>query len=133
VEASFALLEVVDLEGNWQLELKIPQGKMGYIDTAFIEKDTDVLDVEFKIGTNPNLNLKGKLSRSSVDLRAVPSESGAPDFRAIVEITPDQRDELDDELRSGAGATAKILCGKKPLGKVCFYQVWDFLQTTVFF
>jgi multidrug efflux pump subunit AcrA (membrane-fusion protein) len=133
VEPSFALLEVANLDGDWQLELKIPQGKMGYVDSAFIEKDTDVLDVEFKIGTNPNLNLKGKLSRKSVDMRAVPSESGAPDFRAIVQITPEQRDELNDELRSGATATAKILCGKKPLGQVCFYQAWDFLRTTIFF
>ena len=131
--ASFALLEVVDLKGAWQLELKIPQGKMGYIDSAFQDEEGRVLDVEFKIGTNPNLNLKGKLSKASVEPRAVPSETAAPDFRAIVEISPDQIEELQNELRSGAGATAKILCGKVPLGKFCFYQVWDFLQTKVFF
>ena len=133
VVPSFALLEVVDLDGRWQLELKIPQNKMSYVDQAFKQFPDRPLDVEFKIGTNPNLNLKGTLERFEVDKRGVPSESGAPDFRAIVEIAPEQLTELQDELRSGAGATAKILCGKRSLGFVCFYQVYDFLRTKVFF
>jgi hypothetical protein len=129
--ANLALLEVVDLEGAWQLELKVPQNKVAYIDEALQVSEDDTLQVEFKIGTNPNLNLVGTLT--SVGQRAVPSESGAPDYRAIVEIEPGQLADLQDELRSGVGATAKILCGKRPLGFVCFYQVYDFLRTKVFF
>lgn len=133
VDANYPLLEVVDLEGSWQLELKIPQNKIGYVNEAFNKNPDLVLNVEFKIGTNPNLNLKGTLARSAIDLRAVPSETGSPDFRAIVKIEPEQLEELQNELRSGAGATAKILCGKKPLGFVCFYQIYDFMRTKVFF
>ena len=133
VAANYPLLEVVHLDGTWQLELKIPQNKMAYVDEAFKKNPGQLLNVEFKIGTNPNLNLKGTLARSAVDDRGVPSEQGAPDFRAIVEIEPDQLEELQNELRSGAGATAKILCGKRSLGFVCFYQVYDFMRTKVFF
>ncbi len=131
--ANFPLLEVVDLDGSWQLELKIPQNKMAYVDEAYKQNPDQLLDVEFKIGTNPNLNLKGTLARSAVDDRGVHSDKGAPDFRAIVEIDPDQLVELQSELRSGAGATAKILCGKRSLGFVCFYQIYDFLRTKIFF
>ena len=131
--ANFPLLEVVDFDGNWQLELKIPQNKIAYVDEAFKENPGELLDVEFKIGTNPNLNLKGTLARTSVDDRGIQSDQGAPEFRAIVEIKPEQMEELQNELRSGAGATAKILCGKRSLGFVCFYQIYDFMRTKVFF
>ena len=131
VVPNHALLEVVDLDGSWQLELKIPQAKVVYIDRAFIAAEGDPLNVEFKIGTNPNLTLHGTIH--SILPRAVPSETGPPEYRAIVVIDQEQLKDLEEELRSGAGATAKILCGKRPLGFVCFYQVYDFLRTQVFF
>ena len=131
VSANLALLEVADLKGSWQLELKIPQNKVAYIDEAFKANGGKPLDVVFKIGTNPNLNLKGTVA--NLDQRAVPSETGAPDFRAIVEIDSGQLKGLKEELRSGAGATAKIQCGKHALGFVWFYQIYDFARTKVFF
>ena len=131
VAPNHALLEVVDLDGTWQLELKIPQAKVVYIDQAFMDADGEPLEVEFKIGTNPNLTLYGTVV--NILPRAVPSETGPPEYRAIVEIEHEQLKELDEELRSGAGATAKILCGKRPLGFVCFYQVYDYLRTQIFF
>jgi len=131
VSPNHALLEVVDLDGAWQLELKIPQAKVAYIDQAFIEAEGKPLEVEFKIGTDPNLTLYGTVV--NILPRAVPSEAGPPEYRAIVEIEHEQLKELNEELRSGVGATAKILCGKRPLGFVCFYQVYDYLRTQIFF
>ena len=131
VAPNHALLEVVDLDGSWQLELKIPPAKVVYIDEAFNANEGKPLDVEFKINTNPNLTLKGTIS--NILPRAVPSESGPPEFRAVVDIAPAELKELKAELRSGAGATAKILCGPKSLGFNCFYQVYDFLRTKIFF
>lgn len=124
------LLEIADLEGSWQLELKIPATKVGYIDKALLANDGKPIEVEFKIGTDPNLTLNGTVSE--ILPRAVPSESGPPEFRAVVDIAPEQLEELENELRSGAGATAKILCGKKSMGFVCFYQVYDWLRTQLF-
>ena len=126
-----ALLEVAQLAGSWQLELKIPEGKVGYVDQALADQNGEPLPVEFKIGTNPNLTLYGSLTE--VARRAVPSEEGVSEFRAIVQIDAKELEGLQAELRSGTGATARILCGKRSLGFVCFYQVYDFLRTQVFF
>ena len=126
-----ALLEVADLSGPWQLELKIPEGRVGYVDQALENADDQKLPVEFKIGSNPNLTLQGKLI--SVSRRAVPSELGVNEFRAIVEIEAEELENCRDELRSGVGVTARIFCGKKSSGFVCFYQIIDFLRTKVFF
>ncbi len=131
VDPSHALLEVVDLNGTWQLELRIPQVKVVYIDEAFNDADGEPLDVEFKIGTDPNLNLQGTVAR--ILPRAVPSDTGPPEYRAIVNIEQDQLEKLQGELRSGAGATARILCGKRPLGFVCFYQLYDYVRTKLLY
>lgn len=131
VDPTTILLEVADLDGAWELQLKIPEGRVGYIDEALQRNGGEPLDVDFKIGTNPNLTLNGKLTY--VARRAIPSEDGVPEFRATVEIDRKDLDQLEDELRSGAGATARIRCGKRSLGFVCFYQVYDFLRTKVFF
>lgn len=134
VEPNFPLLEVADLDGDWQIELKIPQAKIGYIDAAFENNDDDTLEVEFKIGSNPNLNLKGVLLKPNVELRAVQTEAtGEPEIRAIVNIPPEQLEELTDELRSGVGATVKVYCGKHSSGFCCFYQVYDYLRTKLLF
>jgi hypothetical protein len=134
--ANLALLEVADFEGPWQMELKIPQNKIGYVTKAMLEAEEnptldDQLEVEFRIGTNPNLVLDGRLI--SVASRAVPSESGIPEFRAMVEADAEQFQQLSDELRSGTGVTAKIHCGQRSLGFVCFHQIIDWVKTNVFF
>ena len=126
-----AMLEVADLTGLWQLELKIPEGRVGYVDQALADSKDKKLPVEFKIGSNPNLTFRGSLT--SVARRAVPSELGVNEFRAIVEIEPEEFENRRDELRSGVGVTARIFCGERSSGFVCFYQIIDFLKTKVFF
>lgn len=129
--ANNALIEVVDLKGPWQLELKIPESDMAYVDEAFKRNKNQPLEVEFKIGTNPNLTLIGEVS--NVGLRAVTDDAGAKEYRAIVSISQDQLDNLKEELRTGAGATAKIKCGSYSLGFVLLYQPYDYLRTHLFF
>ena len=126
-----ALLEVADMSGPWQLELKIPEGRVGYVDQALSDSEDKKLPVEFKIGSDPNLTLKGSLV--SVARRAVPSETGVNEFRAIVEIQPEELEDRRGKLRSGVGVTARIFCGERSSGFVVFYQVIDFLKTKVLF
>lgn len=121
------VLSIADFEGAWQAELRIPQNQVGYI-VAAMEKDSgEDLDVEFRVATNPNLLVMGKLIRLAD--RTDPGQSGVPEFRAVVAA---DISELKD-LRPGAGLTAKIHCGKRPLGFVWFYQIIDFMRTRVFF
>lgn len=135
VTANLAVLEIADLSGAWQLELDIPQNKVGYITEAMraaqTQQNPDPIKVEFRVGTNPNLELEGRLV--SISNRAVTTESGTLTFRAVVDPDEAQFHQLTDELRSGAGVTAKIHCGERSLGFVCFYQVIDWLRTHVFF
>lgn len=126
VSANQYVLSVADLDGEWQAELRIPQNQVGYV-VAAMKKNGEPLNVEFRVATDPNVLIEGKLVRLAD--RTDPGESGVPEFRAVVH---GDLSKLKD-LRPGAGLTAKIHCGEKPLGFVWFYQIIDFLRTRVFF
>ena len=130
VSPSEPLLTVADLKGSWQLELKIPEGRVGYVQDWVRTSDEPPV-VDFMIGSNPNASLTGRLVY--VSERAIPSQEGVPEFRATVLIDADQIKDRQDELYSGVGATARIRCGRTSLGFTLFYQVYDFFRTTVFF
>lgn len=128
VNASQLLLQVSRQDGPWELEIRIPQHKIAYVDQAITESlknDGDgKLKVEFATATNPNETLVGKLV--SVSDRTFPDEQGVPHYRGIVS-------EVDveplEKPRPGAGVTVRIFCGKVPLGFYCFHQPWDWLRT----
>ena len=128
VNASQLLLQVSRQDGPWELEIRIPQHKIAYVDEAAGESlkagENGKLKVEFATSTDPNKTLVGKLVR--VSDRTFPDEQGVPHYRGIVS-------EIDLEPlkkpRPGARVTVRISCGKVPLGFYCFHQPWDWLRT----
>ena len=127
VAANQAVLAVDDLDGDWQLELKVPQNKIGYINRAIVESENEPLDVSFIIETNPNLRLDASLTELAS--RAEPSDQGIPEFRATAKA---ESRNLSD-LRPGAGVSARVSCGEVKLWYWCFYQVYDWVRTKVLF
>ncbi len=128
VDANQYVLEIAALDGDWQLELDIPQNKIGYVSNALSKNPDHQLKTEFRVATNPNLPQEGELVRIA-DRAELSSTTGTPHFRAIVDA------HITDlsSLRPGSGVTARINCGKRSLGFVWFYQVIDFFRTQVFF
>jgi len=127
VTANQAVLAVDDLDGDWQLELKVPQNKIGYINRAIVDAKDEPLDVSFIIETNPNLRLEASLTELAS--RAEASDQGIPEFRATARANPEEL----GELRPGAGVTARVSCGEVKLWYWCFYQVYDWVRTKVLF
>ncbi len=127
VTANQPLISVARLEGPWQVELLIPQNKVGYITEAMLE-GKEPLPADFLLSTNPNLRHKGRLV--SISNRAEVNPQGLTEYRAVVEI--DGESELGQPM-AGAGVTSRINCGRQPLGFVWGYQIYDFLRTRVFF
>ncbi|MFM8291369.1 MAG: hypothetical protein ACKOC4_06685, partial [Planctomycetia bacterium] len=53
---------------------------------------------------------------------------------ALVRVNlAENHQHADEELSAGASVTARIACGKRPLGFVWFHDLLAFLQTQVFF
>jgi len=136
VSPSQKLLTISKLDGPWELEIKIPQHKIGYIDDAIRvaqerAKEGDEpkpLEVTYIVSTNPNVTLKGELVRISD--RTFPDDQGVPHYRGVVRALDIENLE---KPRPGAGLTASVFCGKRSLGFRCFYQVWDYVRTNLIF
>ena len=130
VEPNQTLVTISQLDGDWQLEVKVPHNKVGYVEDALerARKDdpnTDGITAEFALSTNPSKSYSGKLQR--VSIRPHTDEGGIQMYRGIIKVDPEDM----EDLRPGAGATVKIFCGKVPLYKAWFHQIIDWCRLKV--
>ncbi len=127
VQANQPLLTVADVDGQWQLELMIPQGKLGYIKRAMSRQQTDWLPADFILATDPNHRYRGRLVQ--VAERGEMGPNGEVEFRAIVALEADQL----IRQQPGAGVTVRVACGRHALGLVWFHQIIDYVRTRILF
>jgi hypothetical protein len=147
------LLRVANLQGNWHVELKIPQRNMGQILRAFAdpklhkeEPDTGrkYLDVDVLLSSQPDARYLGRLYRDKISAEAVPSKTDhdetEPVVTSYVKLNLD-RDDFPVALRiprdqfvTGLEVRARIRCGEHSLGYSMFHGVWEwFYEKVVFF
>jgi biotin carboxyl carrier protein len=123
------LLEIADPTGHWELEVYMPEYRMGHIADADAQSP-DKLPVTFFLATNPQEKLQGLVEH--VDTSAeVRGESGNT---VLVRVSFDQQDfrAMNSDPKIGATATAKIHCGKRAIGYVLFHDLVDFVRRMLF-
>jgi multidrug efflux pump subunit AcrA (membrane-fusion protein) len=118
------LLEVMDDEGEWRLELEVEEHRLGHIFEGQKKLDTENLPVQYVLATRPEDTYTGRVQ--TIATRAdVAAEKGS-----VVEILTkiEAHDLPTDRRRIGADVRAKINCGKSSLGYVLFGDVIEFVQ-----
>jgi hypothetical protein len=126
------VLEVADPSSDWELEVTMPEKRMGHIAKA-AANSTEKLPVTFFLATHPQLEnqLRGwveKIDRSA----EVRGEDGNT---VLVRVSFDQ-DQLRQVIANpkiGATATAKIHCGQRPIGYVYLHDLIDFIRAKIWF
>ncbi|MDG2469745.1 MAG: HlyD family secretion protein [Pirellulaceae bacterium] len=122
------LMTVVDESGEWVIELEMLEKKFGHLSKATTVFEED-LKVTFVLASLPNEKFSGSLI--SYDQKAdVRGENGNV---ILLRIKFDKNDIPADLLLYGTQVTARIYCGKRPLGYVLFREVYETLQRNVFF
>ncbi|HMP02111.1 MAG TPA: efflux RND transporter periplasmic adaptor subunit [Gemmatales bacterium] len=124
------LLDIALLDGPWEVELRIPETHVGHIREALAQQFPEPLEVDLMLTSHPDRRYKGKLHREGLGGR-VDVFNNEPALTARVQVG----DDLADLLRQlGGGAMpnetevrAKIRCGKRAVGYVWFYQLWEFM------
>lgn len=126
IQRGEVLVEIMDDEGQWHLELDLEEQRMGHVlgarETAFDETGSHDLRVEYRLATDPESTYVGQLSKlaSRADKSA--------DLGNVVEAFVTINKEDLPERRIGAEVRAKIDCGKRSLGYVLFGDVVEFVQ-----
>jgi biotin carboxyl carrier protein len=124
------LLEIADPTKEWELEVLMPEKRMGHIAEAH-SATKGKLPVTFFLATNPADQLQGE-----VDIEELSAEiRGESGNTVLVHVSFDQ-DKLHKVIakpKIGASATAKIHCGKRPIGYVWFHDLVDFVRAKILF
>ena len=127
VERVESLLEVADLNGDWILELKLSDRKIGHVLRAFEDNDRQPLDVEFILAADPEQTYRGLLSEVGQTTETMPEMGQVMRLKVSIE---DPEFDLK-QLRSGV--SAHIQCGGRSVGYAWFHSVWEFVQSKVLF
>ena len=120
------LATVGDLEGPWQVELRIPDRRVAHV-LAARDSRTEALPVRFIVATDPSRRLDGELTW--VGSRTEISDLDGAFVPARVAI---RRVELPEHV-PGAAVTAKVDCGRHALGYVWFHDLWDAIRSWILF
>lgn len=129
VQRGEVLLEVMDENGPWRLELEIPEQRMGHVLRRQTSTGNLQLPLEFLLATTTETTFEGRLAESSSKSEVAEEEGSVVEVYAT--INDDEFPKLKDNLRIGADVRAKIDCGKRSLGYVLFGDVIEFIQKRV--
>lgn len=117
------LMEVVNSDGSWQVELEAPDRTVGHIQKAIVENDGEPLVVEFILAADPSKKFKGKLVEIGKATRITP-ETG-PTVSLKIEI----EDQVELDIRQiKSSVSANVICRKTSLGYSLFHGVTEFFQ-----
>ncbi|MGD9637032.1 MAG: efflux RND transporter periplasmic adaptor subunit [Pirellulales bacterium] len=124
------LMEVADPDGDWELEVHMPESRMGYIAQAWKESGGN-LPVEFILATHPANKLKGTVE----DIESSAEVRGEEGNTVLVKVKLDQQmlRETFPEPKIGAGVTAKVNCGKRSFAFVWLHDLVDFVRAKILF
>lgn len=126
IERGQALVTVVDPAGSWELELHMPERRVGHLVRAQRALGDD-LPVAFYLATHPGQEYHGRVT----EVHHTADVHGDDGNTVRVRVAID-RNELPD-LRPGATVNARVLCGQRPLGYVWFHEVLEAIQSKIVF
>ncbi|NOY30511.1 MAG: HlyD family efflux transporter periplasmic adaptor subunit [Planctomycetes bacterium] len=133
------LMEIADSSNRWELEIYVPEAKMGHI-IEYLQKlredDPEAqLEVTFILATHSAVHLEGRIEH--IDTSAeVQGESGNTVRMKVSFQQEDLKKLVDDpatELKVGADVKVKVQCGQRAVGYVLFSDLFEFVQAKILF
>lgn len=116
------LLEVMEPDGPWRLELEVPEYRMGHVMTALEKSPTRTLPVEYVMATAVEKSYQGTMTQIATRSNESQAEG------TIVEVYADINKADLPSQNIGAQVISKINCGPKSLFYVLFGDVVEFVQ-----
>ena len=120
------LMTIADLDGPWELQLRVPDDQVGHVLDARRRMNDD-LKVDFFLSTQP-----GSVYQGIIDKTALAAEPDEKDGAFVLVRVRFDRGQLP-RLRPGATVVARIHCGRRSIGYVWLHDLWDAIQTRVLF
>lgn len=119
------LIEIMDEQGDWHLELDVPENRLGHLMDAQLKSQSNSLPVDFVLATKPENSYVGTLKQTA-SRTDVSVEEGS-----IVKVSVQVDKSKLPNCRIGAEVQGKVHCGDKNLFYVLFGDVVEFVQRRV--
>lgn len=133
VQRGQELLRVANPNGPWQLELRMPENRMGHIIRYAKAHPDETLQVTYILATEAGTKYHGTVKEIHTTAEIHPDEGNT----VLIKVQLDEDEMLKlrerNELRPGAEVTAKVYCGRQPLGYVLLHDLIEFIQARVLF
>ena len=120
------LVTVADPAGPWVLELRVPDSDVGYL-LAAQRQGVSELPVSYLLATDPVVTHRGQIER--VALATDLAEDNSPGALTIVKLDG----QPATNARAGTSVTARIHCGRRPIGYVWLHDLIEAVRTQVLF
>jgi len=125
VEKGQTLLTIADTEGDWKLELHMPEDRIAYIRRAQKEFG-DQLEVSFVVANEPGKTHYGQVRE--VEYSAEPRREEGVTVLIKVDFDMAEFGPEKLQLQQGTTVTAKVACGRRALGYVLFHDLAAWVQ-----
>jgi multidrug efflux pump subunit AcrA (membrane-fusion protein) len=136
VELGQILMSVADPSGEWEVNLFMPERRVGHIDRARVPDaesgESQGLPVSYILATDPNTTRLGTLQDVERITQNREDEGNTVRIRVAMK---DEEGELEELInpRPGASVTGKVKCGRRAVGYAWFHEAIEWLQANVFF
>lgn len=130
VEAGQSLMTIADPDQDWELELKMPERRMGHVNRAAAElAEKNVrLPVDYILATDPRRRLHGEIKYIDHVTRVEDISGHTVMLRADIE-----EHDLQGGLRPGAKVHSRVDCGPCSLGYRWFHEAIAWVETHLLF
>jgi len=125
VEVGQILMSVADLSGKWEVDLFMPERRMGHIDSA--RKDGAGSFVEYILATDPENKYEGEVKHVQKITQMHEEEGHSVQIRVKI------KDADIKDPRPGTTVTGKILCGRRAIGYTFFHEAVEWAQAHILF
>jgi multidrug efflux pump subunit AcrA (membrane-fusion protein) len=122
------LMSVADPAGDWELEVHMPEDRIGHVALARLESRPE-LPVRFRLSVSPGDEHEGIVR----EVHAHAEVRGEEGNTVLVRVTLDKAQLRPTDMRPGATVNAKINCGRVPIGYKYFHDVIAFIQLKILF
>jgi multidrug efflux pump subunit AcrA (membrane-fusion protein) len=128
VQPGLTLLTVAELDGEWWLEIRMPEERIGHIREAQKLQKKEDLEVSYILATDPAHKLKGKIK----EVQRIAEVHGEEGNTVLIRVAIERKD-VEKFLHPGAGVIARVNCGTAPIGYVYLHDLISFIQTKILF
>ncbi len=138
VERGQLLMTVADPSGEWELEVNMPEDRIGHITREQLAranqareqgKQPEPLTVEFILATDPGTTYEGKV----LNIQHRAEVHGEEGNMVLIRVAIDKNILPPRHLLPGAGVVARVRCGSRSIGYVWFHELIEFVQSRILF